>query len=857
MTLVEGEHRLRATSFVSNLAVHGEAPALITADGPIAYAELDLRVEGIARRLGPVPRLVAINAAKSVDVIVAYLGALRGGHAVLLLPSVESDGANELLSAYDPDVVFSADGELRDRRSESTHELHPELSLLMPTSGTTGSSKLVRLSSTNLESNARAIAAYLGLRAEDRGVTSLPIHYCYGLSVLNSHLEVGAAVVLTDLSVVDRCFWELFATAGVTGLAGVPHTFELLDRAGFADMELPKLRYVTQAGGRMSPDRVREYASVGARRGWDLFVMYGQTEATARMAYLPPQMTFEHPEKIGVAIPGGALRIASPDASGVGELVYQGDNVMMGYAHGPDDLALGPQLTELRTGDLGWVDSAGLFEVVGRESRFVKPFGLRIDLDQVETRAAAAGFDTLVAGDDQGLVLGVLFGPPEEAARWASDFLGLPLRAVVAVSLAEFPRLSSGKPDYPALRAAARSLRPMPGPAPDMADVRDAASRVRLMFADILGVEPEADDTFVSLGGDSLSYVEMSLCLEEILGTLPPNWQNVPLEGLVPQEPRRSALARVDTSALLRAAAMVLIVGTHAGTWALAGGAHALFGVSGFNFGRFRAGPRGLVASVMRIAVPSVLWISALAVVSRDWGWPNAALVNGWIGPARDHWGYWYIEALVQTLLVLAAVTGLPGLRSAYRRHAFAVALGALVIGLVVRFDLFVQIETTRTTSRPHEIFWIFALGWAAGVATSRGQQLIVTAAAILAVPGFFTSPSRGGIVLGGLLLVTWIPTVPLPRSIVRPVSWIAGASLHIYLTHFQVYKPLLRSFGPGAAVLGSLLVGVAVWLAVRPLWGALEAATRRMRFNGRQSEAHRGPQLGGSSRDRRGFHRT
>jgi acyl-coenzyme A synthetase/AMP-(fatty) acid ligase len=199
--------------------------------------------------------------------------------------------------------------------------------------------------------------------------------YCYGLSVINSHLLRGAGLVLTDLSVVDPCFWELFRDRGATSFAAVPYTFELLERVGFADMDLPSLRYVTQAGGRLDPEKVRSYAEQGRRKGWDLFVMYGQTEATARMAYLPPALSTTAPGAIGVPVPGGEFRIEPIPGLADGELVYTGPNVMLGYAQSPADLAAGRTITELRTGDLARKHPTGVYEVVGRRSRFVKIVG--------------------------------------------------------------------------------------------------------------------------------------------------------------------------------------------------------------------------------------------------------------------------------------------------------------------------------------------------------------------------------------------------------------------------------------------------------------------------------------------------
>ena len=257
--------------------------------------------------------------------------------------------------AYDPDIVVRAsDGDAvpEVRREESRHELHPDLALLLSTSGSTGSPKLVRLSADSVQANAAAIAQYLHLRPSDTAVTTLPLSYCYGMSVVNSHLLVGASLELTDLSVVDPCFWELARAAEVTSFAAVPYTFDLLERVGFEHMNLPSLRYITQAGGRLDPDRVRSYAEMGLRQGWDLFVMYGQTEATARMAYLPPDQAAEHPHAIGVPVPGGSFRLEPVPGLDDCELVYTGPNVMLGYAERPEDLALGRVITELHTGDL-------------------------------------------------------------------------------------------------------------------------------------------------------------------------------------------------------------------------------------------------------------------------------------------------------------------------------------------------------------------------------------------------------------------------------------------------------------------------------------------------------------------------
>ncbi len=270
---------------------------------------------------------------------------------MLLVPG-DPGGAREddVVAAYDPDVVVTGAGWSPSGAPAPRTRCTPTSRCCSPPPGSTGSPKLVRLSHENLQANATAIADYLGLRDTDVAATTLPMHYCYGLSVLHSHLAAGAAVYLTEHSVVDPCFWDAVREHRVSSFAAVPYTFDLLDRVGFAEMDLPSLRCVTQAGGRLAPERVRAYAALGRRRGWDLFVMYGQTEATARMAYLPPDLAETSPASIGVPVPGGAFALEPIpelplDPGGhdveVGELVYSGANVMLGYATEPADLALG------------------------------------------------------------------------------------------------------------------------------------------------------------------------------------------------------------------------------------------------------------------------------------------------------------------------------------------------------------------------------------------------------------------------------------------------------------------------------------------------------------------------------------
>ncbi|CAM5698476.1 putative N-(5-amino-5-carboxypentanoyl)-L-cysteinyl-D-valine synthase [Streptomyces afghaniensis 772] [Streptomyces afghaniensis] len=840
--------RPNAVPFARELAAYGDRIALITPEGQLSYRELAERVALTAERLGPVRRLVLLAGANRTDALVTHLAALSAGHPVLLVPGDSESTIRSLTEAYAPDVVARphTDGTwtLDERHPTSAHTLHPDLALLLSTSGSTGSPKLVRLSHDNLQANAESIAAYLGIDDTDRAATTLPMHYCYGLSVIHSHLLRGAGLVLTERSVSDAAFWDEFRAARGTSLAGVPYTFDLLDRVEFARMHLPHLRCVTQAGGRLAPELVARYAELGRRSGWQLFVMYGQTEATARMAYLPPQLAAERPEAIGVPIPGGSFRLDPVDGHGpgAGELVYSGPNVMLGYAESPADLSLGRTVEELRTGDLARRASDGLYEIIGRRSRFLKILGLRIDPQRIEALLEAHGVAAYCAGDGETLAVTALGDASAQGRirRLIAQDCGLPPHAVRVRALAELPRLASGKPDYEAVRQLTR-------PAAEAAS--DPAEDLVCLYAEILDrVNVTEDSSFVSLGGDSLSYVEMSLRLEESLGHLPADWHTRTIrelrpltapvartpderDGSVPRRDRgiRSALRTwtspdswgtrrtLETGVVLRAAGIVLIVGSHVRIFDIKGFAHILLGVAGYNFARFlltdatrRERIRRLGRSIARIAVPSMVWITGAVLLTDFYDPANALLLNTLLDQGNDRfdWAYWFVEALVYFLIALTLLMAVPLLDRLERRYAFGVPLALMAIGLVGRYDL-LGLASVRPQLSPSVVFWLFALGWAAARADTVRQRALLTAALLLTVPGLFEDqPLRTALVIAGLGLLIWVPTLPSLGPLSTLAGVLASSSLYIYLTHYQVYPYLQEDF-PITALLASLVIGV------------------------------------------------
>ncbi|MDQ0576447.1 AMP-binding protein [Agromyces albus] len=850
--------------------------AITTAERTMTRAELRDRVDDTRRLLGDIRRLVFVSCTNTVDSLVAYLAAVAGGHPVLLLDGSGSEQAEahrrNLVDRFDPDVIVDGSGEgdvivdgsgegdgglrFEERRPGTRHALHPELAMLTSTSGSTGSPKLVRLSRRNLKSNAASIAEYLGLRSDDRAATTLPMHYCYGLSVINSHLLAGASVHLTARSVVDPLFWREFDHVGATSFAGVPYTFELLSGAGFADHVPATLRHVTQAGGRLPADAVRHYAGLGRDHDFRFFVMYGQTEATARMAYLPPELAEARAGTIGVPIPGGSFRIDGDDE---GELVYSGPNVMMGYAGDAGDFALGQVLTELRTGDIARQHDDGLYEIVGRSSRFVKTFGLRVSLDRVEELLLEAGIDARAVACDERLAVFVRAERFVPAARDVIvERLGLPAHAFAVHAVDRFPRTASGKPDDATLVAHARRLEQVE---PDDATA-PASERIRELYAELLGrPDATADDSFVSLDGDSLSYVEVSVRLGRMLGTLPRDWPERgirELAALVAPEPRattaesaepagtntktarprrRPRTTSMETSVLLRAAAIVLIVATHTDFIDVKGGAHLLLAVAGYNLVRFRvtgasgaARVTGLLRAAAWIAVPAVIWIGGVAMTTGFYDPSTAALLNGVLGQQSvwsEQWQFWFLEAIIWTLVGVAALLAIPWVDRFERRHPFGLALILLAVAFAVRVLVIGGIEAERVER--YAVLSVVAfvvLGWLIARADTLTRRLIASAAVLVVAPGFFGEPLREAIVVAGCLLLCWMPVLRVPRVLVPTVVVLAASSMYVYLTHWQVYPPI-EEVSPALATLASFAVGIVVWWLARVAGQGIARMTR------------------------------
>lgn len=465
-----------------DLQKYPQNTAVITDRGEsLTYGQLSEEVEKFAVSV-PQKGLVFTLCENSLGSLVGYVACMNKG-----IPQVLLDGNKDLelvlklIDIYHPEYLWMParrveeiggrtiyqHGDFSLQLMEYAEDFTPEqkaisdnLLLCLTTSGSTGSPKLVRLSKENLKSNAESIAEYLHIDENERPVTTLPMYYSFGMSVINSHLIKGATILLTDKAVLQREFWNFTKEQRATSIAGVPYTYEMLKRLRFFRMDLPDLKTMIQAGGKLNAAFVKEYVDFAEASGKQFIVMYGQTEAAPRMSYLPHNKAVEKNASIGIAIPGGKFSIIDTDGNEIttpdvdGELVYEGANVCLGYAEKREDLKLGDDNHGvLHTGDIARVDADGFYYITGRMKRFVKVWGNRCNLDATEQLVKAITANCACVGVDD---LITIFVTKEGIEEQVKDLLvektGFNPRAFQVKVIADIPKFESGKLNYPALQ---------------------------------------------------------------------------------------------------------------------------------------------------------------------------------------------------------------------------------------------------------------------------------------------------------------------------------------------------------------------------------------------------------------------
>lgn len=440
----------------------------------LSYDELEQFSKELAGICG---RALSFNVCQnSLGSLAGYSSMINAGIVpVMIAEDLDEELFKGLLETYQPEYIWLPLNSEKDiiigdsvcqkfgykllkTKYDKKTEMKDELALLLTTSGSTGSPKLVRQSYENILANTESIVEYLSLDETERPITTLPMNYTYGLSIINTHLYVGATILLTDKTLMQKEFWQFMKDEKATSFGGVPYTYEMLKKLRFFRMDLPSLRYMTQAGGKLTPELHREFAEYAEQTDRKFIVMYGQTEATARMAYLPAEKALEKYGSMGIAIPGGKFTLIDVDGNEivvsnvVGELVYEGKNVTLGYAENRADLLKDDERHgKLVTGDMAKRDADGYFYIVGRKKRFLKMFGKRVNMDEIDRlmKTRFEGVDCASAGVDDKMYLFVTDTKiVEEVRTYISEKIHINASGIVAKYIEEIPKNNAGKTLY-------------------------------------------------------------------------------------------------------------------------------------------------------------------------------------------------------------------------------------------------------------------------------------------------------------------------------------------------------------------------------------------------------------------------
>jgi long-chain acyl-CoA synthetase len=371
----------------------------------ISYSSLNSEIKKINEKIEK-KSLIFILTNNDIECMFMYLAAMKNKSACLLIESTVSHQMLEsLIANFSPRYIFSnlkntsfknfkkiknlKKNIIFENLKKKKYKLWSKLSLLLMTSGTTGKPKLARFSFENLNSNAISIAKYSNISSNDTMITTLSPAYSFGLSMINSHLLKGAKILLNNDSIITKQFSKKIEKYKVSTMGGVPFTYEVFDRLNI----LKKKNYIKkllQAGGPLNINLQKKFAKI-CKKKIDFYIMYGQTEASPRISYLPPKKFSKKIGSIGIPIPGGKIKIIDENEKEIkkayveGELEYFGKNVFLGYAENINDLKkLDKNKGQLKTGDIAFRDKDGFYFISGRTKRIIKIFGKRVNLDNIE-----------------------------------------------------------------------------------------------------------------------------------------------------------------------------------------------------------------------------------------------------------------------------------------------------------------------------------------------------------------------------------------------------------------------------------------------------------------------------------------
>ena len=446
--------------------------AIDDSGGQLTYGELVELGQKLSTTL-PQRELVFCLCENKVGSLVGFVALYENKDVCLLInAAIDRELLDNLRETYHPSYYWMPESKSADfgfevilnykeyvlcKTGEKAPEMHHELSLLMTTSGTTGSPKLVRHKYGNVENNAKNVAKAFGWTADERGIIDLPMQYTMGLNVICSHLYAGATILLVAANLMNPKYWQFIKEQKGTNFTGVPFSYEILNRLRFQKMDLPYLATMAEGGGKLSDTLFAAFANYAEEKGKRFFATFGTTETTARLAFLSPEQAVQKIGSIGKAIPEGTLYLVDENGHQIhepnteGELIYEGPNVTMGYATSIEDLTTGDEFCGVyHTGDIAKMDEDGCFYIVGRMKRFLKLFGLRVSLDQCERIISEHfGIECACTGDDSKMKIYITKAElKDEVKKLISEKTGLISTLFEVNCIEAIPRFESGKINY-------------------------------------------------------------------------------------------------------------------------------------------------------------------------------------------------------------------------------------------------------------------------------------------------------------------------------------------------------------------------------------------------------------------------
>ena len=392
---------------------------------------------------------------------------------ILLEENIRLNKLKKIITNFKPDYIYTSkkidfigkeylaknmnnESLLYKNKISQKHNLDPKISLLLSSSGSTGSLKFIKISLDNIRHNTKTIIQYLGLTKNDKTIINLPFNYSYGLSLINTHLYVGGKILLCNHSVISRDFWTIFKSFKPTNFNGVPYTYNLIIKLHIKKIDFSCLKFISQAGGKLNKKYLKKLIEVSKKYKFKIYVMYGQTEASPRISYLKPKLIEKKIESIGKAIKGGRIwleddkKIHIHQANTEGELIYKGPNVFIGYAKSYRDLKSKESTSDvLRTGDLAKFDDEGYYYITGRKNRYSKILGDRINLEEVENILSQHNFSVVCSIQNDYLnIYSETKSNPRDLLNIIKNSTTIPLSRCKVHLIKKIPRNMSGKIIY-------------------------------------------------------------------------------------------------------------------------------------------------------------------------------------------------------------------------------------------------------------------------------------------------------------------------------------------------------------------------------------------------------------------------